>query len=334
MVTVTACTTGSNGVATCSQSSAPSRITVSQQVQTRAFVLTIVTRLLNVTDKETGFLLRNPDGSFYRNDSFCVAWNATFDFSAVRTDIRINVTSLTPPSLSVLNYTSDPLGRTGAFCYDVMTDSEYNPYNATLAARASDWQGVSMGLKESSQPFAVVRYDPTFTSYAYMMYGNSTAPSSLERPWVLLVRYDGNLPGYSYAGDNNTRPFNGSSTLAERAYFDDFRLSTLSYQPFTSGGGVFEFHSLNSTGTLEYNWLDMKKSAPLYYGNRIEKYVFNVTASSLAPLLSEGYVYQNVTMVGCWQHGERVRPQPKLLARSFSVERKAQHRLGGFERQC
>ena len=107
VVTVTTCTTGSNGVATCSQSSAPSRITVSQQVQTRAFVLTTVTRLLNVTDKETGFLLRNPDGSFYRNDSFCVGWNATFDFSAVRTDIRINVTSLTPPSLSVLNYTSD-----------------------------------------------------------------------------------------------------------------------------------------------------------------------------------------------------------------------------------
>ena len=124
----------------------------------------------------------------------------------------------------------------------------------------------------------------------------------MRGPGSCLVRYDGNVPGYSYAGDNNTRPFNGSSTLAERAYFDDFRLSTLSYQPFTSGSGVFEFHSLNSTGTLEYNWLDMKGSAPLYYGNRIEKYVFNVTASSLAPLLSEGYVYQNVTMVGCWQH--------------------------------
>ncbi|MDA4131685.1 MAG: hypothetical protein OK454_00970 [Thaumarchaeota archaeon] len=181
-------------------------------------------------------------------------------------------------------------------------DAAYDPYNATLAVRALDWQGVSMGLKESSQPFAVVRYDPTFTSYAYMMYGNSTSPSSLERPWVLLVRYDGNLPGYSYAGDNNTHPFNGSSTLAERAYFDDFRFSTISYQPFTSASGVFEFHSLNTTGNLDYNWLDMKGSAPLYYGNRIEKYVFNVTASSLAPLLSEGYVYQNVTMFGCWQH--------------------------------
>ena len=300
-VTITACTTGSNGVTTCTQSSVPSKITVSQEVQTRAFVLTLQTRLVNVTDKETGFVLRNPDGSFFRNDSFCVAWNADFEFSADRTDIRIDVTSLTPPSLSVLNYTSDALGRTGRFCYVVMSDSGYAPYNATLAAKSVDWQGVTMGTKENSQPFAVVRYDPEFTSYAYMLYGNTTAPSSLQRPWVLLLRYDGNLPGYSYAGDNNTRPFNGSSTLAERAYFDSFRLPTMSYQPFTSGSGVFEFHSLNTTGTIDYNWLNAKDSAPLYYGNRIEKYVFNATASSLAPLLGRGYVYQDTTMTGCWQ---------------------------------
>jgi hypothetical protein len=302
VVSITVCTTGSNGVTTCSHASAVSTVTVSEEVHVRALVLAVQTHLVNVTDGASGLVLRNPDGTFYRNDSFCVGWNASFEFSAVRTDIKINVTSLTPPSLSVRNYTSVPLGRTGSFCYDVRTDAEYDPHNATLAVRALDWQGVSMGLKESSQPFVVVRYDPQFTSYAYMMYRNSTAPSSLERPWVLLVRYDGNLPGYSYAGDNNTRPFNGSSNLAERAYFDDFRLSTMSYQPFTSGSGAFGFHSLNSTGTLEYNWLDMKGSAPLYYGNRIEKYVFNVTAPSLAPVLSEGYVYQNVTMVGCWQH--------------------------------
>ena len=300
-VTITTCTTGSNGVTTCSQSILASPITVSQDVQTRAFALILATGLVNVTDKETGFVLRNPDGSFYRNDSFCVAWNATFEFSAVRTDIRINVSSLTPASLSVLNYTSNALGRTGRFCYDVEGDSGYAPYNATLEAKALDWQGVTMGTKESSQPFAVVRYDPKFTSYAYMLYGNTTAPSSLQRPWILFVRYDGNLPGYSYTGDNNTRPFSGSSTLGERAYFDSFRFSTLSYEPFTSSGGVFEFHSLNTTGTLDYNWLDAKDSAPLYYGNRIEKYVFNVTASSLSPLLGRGYVYQNVTMVGCWQ---------------------------------
>ena len=151
VVSITVCTTGSNGMTTCSHASAVSAVTVSEEVQVRALVLTVQTHLVNVTDDTTGFVLRNPDGSFYRNDSFCVGWNASFEFSAVRTDIRINVTSLTPPSLSVLNYTSDPLGRTGSFCYDVRTDAGYGPYNATLAVRALDWQGVSMGL-EGEQP--------------------------------------------------------------------------------------------------------------------------------------------------------------------------------------
>ena len=174
LVTITTCSTGANGVATCSHSSVASPVTVSQQVQTRAFLLTLVTRLINVTDKATGFVLRNPDGSFYRNDSFCVAWNATFEFAAVRTDIGINVSSLTPPSLSVLNYTSNALGRTGRFCYGVKADSGYAPYDATLEAKALDWQGVTMGTKESSQPFAVV--STTRRSQATPTCSTGTAP--------------------------------------------------------------------------------------------------------------------------------------------------------------
>jgi len=160
----------------------------------------------------------------------------------------------------------------------------------------------SLGLKSSSQPFAVVRYHPQFTTYAYMEYGNSTVPSSLERPWVLFVRYDGNLPEYSYAGDSNTAPFNGSRTLEQRAFFSSFRFSTLGYQPFVTSGGVFDFHLVNSTGTVEYNWLNMNGSAPLQHSNRMEKYVFNATASSLSNVLASGYIFQNITMIGCWQH--------------------------------
>ena len=153
----------------------------------------------------------------------------------------------------------------------------------------------------TSQKVAVVQYDPEFTAYAYMLYGNSTAPSSLQRPWVLLVRYDGNLPGYSFSGDGNTAAFNGSRTLAERAYFDSFRFSTLSYQPFTTGGGAFDFHAINSTGIVQYSWINQGNSTPLYYGDRIEKYTFQATTSNLSSLLARGFVYQNVTMVGCWQ---------------------------------
>lgn len=95
-----------------------------------------------------------------------------------------------------------------------------------------------------------------------MEYRNSTAPSSLERPWVLFVRYDGNDPGCSYTGDSNTRPFNGSRTLGERAFFDNFTFALLSYQPF-SYGGVFRFHMNNSSGSLKCEWVNEKGSAQL-----------------------------------------------------------------------
>src|SRR5712691_10919547 len=255
------------------------------------------TRVINVTGLDGG-VLRNPDGSFYANDSLCDSWNATFLFAGERTDI--NVTSNTPRSLQVLNYSGDALGRMGHFCYVVRPNSTYGPFDVVLVARALNWQGILLGLKESGEPFAVVRYDPHFTSYSYMLYGNTTASSSLRRPWVLLVRYDGNLPGYSYDGNKNTGPFNGSRTLSERAFFSDFQYTTLSYQAYTTGS-VFGFHVLNSTGTVEYNWLNKKDSAPLDYSRRIEKYVFDAAASSLAPLLSQGFIYQNITMVGCWQ---------------------------------
>jgi hypothetical protein len=279
-----------------------STLGMSQTVTVIRLVISLDTQLVNLTDLH-GFTLRNPDGSFYRNDSFCDAWNATFEFSSARTDIRINVTSAAPPSLLVLKYSADPLGQGGRFCYAVRAGSAYEPYHVGLVARALNWERVSLALKESSQPFAVVQYGPKFTSYDYMLYRNSTVPSSLERPWVLFVRYDGNLPGYSYAGDNNTRPFNGSKTLQERAYFDNFTFTSLSYKPFSSSG-VFMFHMINSSGALRYEWLNGNDSAPLEGAKRIEKYVFTALPSSLSPLLDQGYVYQNVTMIGCWQHEE------------------------------
>jgi hypothetical protein len=280
-------------------SSFSSILTASQTVTIIQLEITLRTQLINVTDSHGG-VERNADGTFYNNDSFCDSWNATFLFAAQRTDIRINVSSLAPP-LHIYNSSAGPLGREGRFCYVIETDSGFGPYYVTLVARALNWQGVSMALNESSQPLAIVRYDPQFTTYAYMEYRNSTAPSSLERPWVLFVGYDGNEPGYSYAGDSNTRPFNGSRTLSERSYFDNFTFSSLSYEPFDSRG-VFMFHVTNSTGQPRYYWINRNASTVLEGGRQIEKYVFEANDSSLAPLLSQGFVYQNVTMRGCWTH--------------------------------
>ena len=276
-----------------------STLTVSQSVTIIQLVISLQTRLVNSTDAH-GFVERNLDGTFYRNDSFSDSWSATFRFAAERTDIRIDVTSMAS-SLRTLSYSADPLGLFGRFCYVIETDTAYKPYNATLVARALNWQGVSLGLKSSGQPFAVVQYDPQLRTYAYMEFRNSTAPSSLERPWVLFVRYDGNDPGYSYAGDSNTFPFNGSETLAERAYLDKFTFASLSYQP-VNVMEEFMYHVVNSTGSLRYRWLNENSSAMLEGNRMIEKFVFEAEPSSLTPLLDRGFVYQNVTMAGRWTH--------------------------------
>ncbi|MDG7022938.1 MAG: hypothetical protein JRN45_00295 [Nitrososphaerota archaeon] len=276
-----------------------STLATGQSVTIIPLIISLRTQMVNITDSH-GFALRNPDGTFYRNDSFCESWSATFQFAAQRTDIKINITSVAPP-LQVLNYSADELGRTGRFCYVVETGAGYGPYNATLVARALNWQGLSLALTAKGQPFALVQYDPQFTAYSYMVYGNVTTPSSLERPWVLFVRYDGNDPGYSYAGDANTLPFNGSETLAERAYFDNFTFTSLSYQP-SNFTGAFTYHMVNSTGSLRYRWLNENDSAMMGEGKRIEKYIFEVRAPSLEALLSQGYAYQNITMSGRWTH--------------------------------
>ena len=277
-----------------------STLTVSESVTIIQLSIALQTRLVNVTDSH-GFVERNLDGSFYYNDTFCDSWTATFPFASARTDIRINVTSIPSPALRVLNYSADPLGRTGRFCYVVEASSAHKPYSVILVARAINWQGVSIALRDGSQPFAVVQYEPQFTAYSYMEFRNSTASSSLRRPWVLLVRYDGNDPGYSYVGDNNTLPFNGSATFEERAYFDNFTFTSLSYQP-SNIAGAFTYNVINSTGSLRCRWINGGGSAVLEGDRRIQKYVFEVEPSSLSPFLDQGFVYQNVTMTGRWTH--------------------------------
>lgn len=238
------------------------------------------------------YIRANPDHTLYLGDSFQISVSITtglnttghsLSWSYDQSEFRRTGDSFNVSGSAIGVY---PVSASATFVGSVTVGNTTQPFNSTLT---------------TSQQVAVVRYDPKFTAYAYILYGNSTAPSSLQRPWVLLVRYDGNLPGYSFAGDGNTAAFNGSRTLAERAYFDSFRFTTLSYQPSMTGGGVLDFRVINSTGTAQYGWLNQRESAPLYYGNRIEKYVFQATPSSISSLLSRGFVYQNVTMVGCWQ---------------------------------
>ena len=92
---VVICTT-SNGVTTCT--TYYSTLTVQETVQTRGFVLQLTTEMTNVTDSR-GYVLRNPDGSFYHDDQFVINYTYSFLFMQQRPDIRVFVDASVRPKL-------------------------------------------------------------------------------------------------------------------------------------------------------------------------------------------------------------------------------------------
>ena len=109
-----------------------STLAVAESITIIQLVISPHLQMANVTDKATGFTLRNPDGSFYKGDSFCVSWSASFQFAQSRTDILVNVTGSLPAYLrqTSSNYTGSVPGRQGYICYSVVQTSPYD--NGTL----------------------------------------------------------------------------------------------------------------------------------------------------------------------------------------------------------
>jgi hypothetical protein len=201
--------------------------------------------MVNVTDKATGFALRNPDGSFFIGDAFCAFWSTTFQFSDSRKDVLVNATGSLPAYLrqTSSNYTGSVPGREGYICYSVVQTSPYDNGTLPLNFNAVNWEKESIAHVVKGVPFAVVQYNPMFAVYTYADY-NDLPPTSYQRPLVTLVRYDGNAPCYSYAGNLNTAPFNAANSTGERAVVTDFSFSTFGFNATVAGAGL----PFNATG--------------------------------------------------------------------------------------
>jgi hypothetical protein len=265
-------------------------------------VLRFSMRMQNVTDAATGFVLRNPDGSFYRNDSFRIQWEANFTFSDARKDIRINVTGFNPQSLGTVNVTTDRLERNGIFLYNVGNSSAYQPFNITYRFQTFNYYKDSLTLRCLKEPYTVVKYSPYFKEFTYMDY-NSIAPSTYQRPFVTLVRYDGNNPGYSknYAGNTNTGPITAVNDTRERAWVNNFT--------FAAQGWGVSFHILNASigsdltfnranAVLSYSCLNATQKTPypsITWSDRVQKYYFLGNVTDFEKYAPKGVLYYNLT---------------------------------------
>lgn len=265
-------------------------LSVAEQIEAVPLQLRFSYRLANLTDGQ-GFLMRNPDGSFYKSDSFCVKWNATFQFADVRTDIKVNATA-TNPSLVNLNSSGD--GREGQFCYLISASASYQQYKLPLDFHALAPLGTSIAHGSSAVPFAVVRYSPNFTAFTYMRY-NGLGSSSYDRPFVTLIRYGGNHPGYSYEGDANTKPFGALNATGQRAMINNFTFSvegwSLSYSDSNSPPLTF----LDSGPVPLALQSPNASSFVITWSHRVAKYYFAVDGSQFRHYLPLGIEYYNVT---------------------------------------
>lgn len=242
----------------------------------------ITSRMLNVTDQSMG-TLRNPDGTFYRGDEFTVEWNISIRGSALPDTVSV-IPNFTYPRTALTQ--SEVSGDYASFI--VLATAAYAPYNMTIQPMI--YNSVDSSLRpvpaSTYQPFAVVRYDPSFSYFTYMDY-YSLNPTSYARPFVTLVRYDGNSPGYSYSGDVNTDPFSAGNATGERAIINNFTFSTV---------GFSSSNSFASHGNLDLGIRLLNKTTPVItWGNRVEKYYFTANMTDIDRYLSEGIVYFNVT---------------------------------------
>lgn len=175
-------------------------------------------------------------------------------------------------------------------------NAAYRPYDAVLVARALNWQGVTLALKERAESFAVVQYQPHFTSFTYMLY-NSKNASTYGRPFVTLVRYGGNNPGYSYAGDANTAPITANNDTGERGWIDNFTFSTQGWNATVrlvnaSVGQDIQFNRY----PVSMSFLYLNKTYPVITrANSVQKYYFQASVADFERYAPHGVIYYNLT---------------------------------------
>jgi len=272
-----------------------SSLSTSESVETRAFELTFHTELSNVTNS-LHQTLRNPDGSFYHDDQFIVNYTYSFLFMQQRPDIKINVEPQLDPSFAKLTAYQNS-SSAGHFLFTLANTTGIS--KITTTAKAFNYQGALLGSKTQKQPFAVVNYAPYFRYFTYMEY-NSKNSSTYERPFVTLVRYDGNNPGYSFGGDTNTAPIVALNDTRERALINSFNFTTLGWgvKANLASGDIsqdlsFWNQTSNNLGTHTTN-----TTYPiLTFEHRVVKFYFTSDVGKIQGYTGQGLEYFNVTEI-------------------------------------
>lgn len=268
----------------------------SQSVTVVRFVLDLTSHLVNMTGSD-GCLARNPDGTFYRGDSFGIYYNATFRWQKQRTDIGIKTTIQYNRTAFYL------LGQNSTmFLFNVTKAASPQIYEFVLNASATNSFGQRLGTNVSLVYVAVVAYRPMFTYMTYMDYNNLNS-SAYRRPFVTLVRYGGNRPNYSSPGGQTWDAFAATNSTGERALIDNFTFSTVGWSVHANfvSSNVTQDVTYRPTAGLDIATRTLNKTITscehvFVWSNRVQKYYFAADWTRILNYTSKGIIYFNTTI--------------------------------------
>jgi len=148
----------------------------------------------------------NSDGTFYPNDRFELSYN-----TKLATDVTFEKVEISYDTLVFNLFDSKDLGsKTGFGSFEVLPFASAGTYEFSFNARGSRFSVSENTTRpvtvEAVWRVQVVAYDPHFTvTLAYTI--PSGSGSSYDKPFVFIVRYDGNGPSFN---------------LNQRAIIDDY----------------------------------------------------------------------------------------------------------------
>ena len=269
--------------------------------------LNVTTQLLNVTSTANGLVMRNPDGTFYRGDAFQISSKISVVAGGPLPENVITLVKYSFPAVSVAEFSSS--NETYNAEFQILDTAPYSQQKVTATAYLYNEIGnvLVQSPSSSSQPFTVVQYHPIFSYFTYMKYNNLNS-STYARPFITLVRYDGNVPGYSYAGDANTDPFSANNSTMERAFLNSFTFSVKGWNVSTNQ--INPASSLNVVSYNAYEHLNvgiemLNKSYPsvITWSQRECKFYFLANLSSIRGYISDdGIIYFNVNETAWYLH--------------------------------
>jgi len=178
-------------------------LTSAQTVQSEGEVRVSLVPLLD----KYGYPAVNADGTFYPNDQFKLSYSATFAADIDFEKVEVSYDSLT---FNLFDCSSNFGSEIGWGFFEVLPSASAGAYSFCFSAYGSRFSTSENTTKpvvvETVFSVQVVEYDPHFTvALAYTVPTGSG--SSFDKPFALIIRYDGNGPDYN---------------LNQRAIIDDY----------------------------------------------------------------------------------------------------------------